>query len=123
MNSEPAKERENPGFVHGWVCFHCWEYFPPTFGGQRDAQAHFGTSNFREPACQISKKEHGLLLYVRALEMERDELQRQILEDDTAKDRQMAAMACEHGAALRDEEEKGYARGLRDARTLTGAAA
>lgn len=71
-------ELENPGHKIGWVCFHCWEFFPPTFAGQRDAQAHFGGSEMREPACQISKKDHGLLLHVRALEIERDDPRRGI---------------------------------------------
>lgn len=34
--------------------------------------------------------------------------------EDSDKDRQMAAMACNHGEALRREEEKGYERGVRD---------
>lgn len=74
MSAAVDIKQENPGLKIGWVCFHCWEFFPPTFAGQRDAHAHFGGAELRDPACQISKKDHGLLLYVRALEMERDEL-------------------------------------------------
>ena len=105
---------KNPGLRIGWVCFHCWEYFPPTFAGQRDAQAHFGGAEMREPACQISKQERGLLLHVRALEQERDQLRRQLNEDDSAKDRELAALVNSHATALRDAEEKGYARGIQD---------
>jgi len=111
-------EPENPGLKIGWVCFHCWEFFPPTFGGQRDAQAHFGGSELREPACQISRRDHGLLLHVRALEMERDELRRQINEEDSQKDREMSAMLSRHNQALIRAEEAGYEKAVRDMKAL-----
>jgi|GEM_PF-1513754 len=114
IDAAAPQEPDNPGLKIGWVCFHCWEYFPPTFAGQRDAQAHFGGSEMREPACQISKRDHGLLLYVRALEMERDDLRRQLNEDDSAKCRQISAMACGHAEDVRRAEEDGYARAVRD---------
>lgn len=117
MTAEP----ENHGLKIGWVCFHCWEFFPPTFAGQRDAQAHFGGSELREPACQISRKDHGLLLHVRALEMERDELRRQLNKDDTQKDRQIYGLISKHQTELRQAEEYGYAKGLRDGRAMQAA--
>ena len=114
MDAAVETEYENPGAKIGWVCFHCWEFFPPTFAGQRDAQAHFGGSELREPACQISKKDHGLLLHVRALEKERDELRRQLNEEDSAKDREMRSALSGHAAALVRAEEEGYAKAVRD---------
>lgn len=91
---------------HGWVCFHCGEHFPDNHGGWRAAQLHFGTSIHDEPKCQIT---------ARALRiMERD--LRRYQEEDTDLHRELARLRSDHAIALRREEEKGYARGLEDAR-------
>jgi hypothetical protein len=95
----------------GWTCYHCGE----TFMVPGLAAEHFGASPMAEPGCLIRVKrgdERGLLFELREAEAE---LERYRAEDSDT-DRRMAAMASEHGDALRREEEKGYARGLRDQR-------
>lgn len=98
--------------VIGWRCFHCGEYFN---GRERQAAAdHFGTTIDAQPACQIAVADGGL---VRALR-DAHELLRRYQEEDTDLHRQIHQMASDHGQTLRREEEKGYARGLRDGRAL-----
>lgn len=88
-----------------WRCFHCDE----TFTDAKEAALHFGTTQAQKPACQLNLK---WLRYVeRQLERYRDE--------DTDLHRQMHAMASRHQTELRREEEKGYARGLRDGMAMT----
>lgn len=88
-----------------WRCFHCDE----TFTDAAEAALHFGTTQAQQPACQLNLK---WLRYVeRQLERYRDE--------DTDLHRQMHAMASWHQTELRREEEKGYARGLRDGMAMT----
>jgi hypothetical protein len=94
-----------PTPAHGWTCFHCGETFPGNMGGHRAAQLHFGASIHDDPKCQISA--HRL----RAMETEL----RRYREEDTDLHREIARLQSDHAVALRREEEKGYARGLRDA--------
>lgn len=98
----------------GWVCFHCGEHFPATFIGQRNARDHFGATPDSKPGCMIKlgPGDRRLLLQLRAQEAELDRYRA----EDSDKDRQMAALSSDHAQALVREEEKGYARGLRDAR-------
>lgn len=96
----------NPGLTRGWCCFHCWEYFPPTFKGQRDAMHHFGEHPTEDPACRIPASQF------RATQ----DLLKRYQSEDTELHRQIARMEAEHAVALRREEEKGYARGLADAK-------
>lgn len=84
-----------------WRCFHCEE----NFTDPEAAAEHFGTSIFQEPACQIDAKKY----------REMEERVRRANEDDSDTDRRMYAMQSEHQMELKREEEKGYARGLRDA--------
>jgi len=95
---------------HGWTCFHCGE----TFMHANTARDHFGPHPGAEPGCvmRLQDGERGLLRRVRSLELE---LARYRVEDSD-KDREMHAMMAAHAMALREEEEKGYARGLRDAK-------
>lgn len=98
--------------VIGWRCFHCGEYFR---GDQRQAAAdHFGTTLDATPACQIATADGDL---VRALR-DAHELVRRYQEEDTDLHRQIARLKCEHVQDLQNEEEKGYARGLRDGKAL-----
>lgn len=90
---------------HGWTCFHCGETFPGTLAGQHDARRHFGASIHDEPKCQISAR--------RLRDMEGQ--LRRYREEDTDLHREIARLQSDHAIALRREEEKGYARGLRDA--------
>lgn len=94
-----------PTPAHGWTCFHCGENFPGTLAGQKAAQLHFGTWISDEPKCQISA--HRVRTMEAAL--------RRYREEDTDLHREIARLQSEHAIALRREEEKGYARGLRDA--------
>lgn len=87
-----------------WRCFHCDE----NFTDRKAAADHFGTSIFQEPACQIDAKKY----------REMENQVRRANEDDSDTDRRMYAMQGEHQVALRREEEKGYARGLKDANYL-----
>jgi len=84
-----------------WRCFHCDEVFSDAVA----AGEHFGRSQRQEPACQIDIAKY------RAME----ERHRRACEEDTDTDRAMYRLQGEHRLALQREEEKGYARGLRDA--------
>lgn len=85
-----------------WRCFHCDEVFTD----RNAAMTHFGKSEHREAACTID------VARLRDLE---DQLQ-SYRNEDTELYRQIARMQSDHATALRREEEKGYARGLEDAK-------
>ncbi len=102
MSTEPDTY---PTPEHGWICFHCGEHFPGTMAGQCKARLHFGASIHDEPKCQISA------FRLRAMEAQL----RRYREEDTDLHREIARLRSDHAIALRREEEKGYARGLRDA--------
>lgn len=89
---------------HGWTCFHCWEHFPPTYKGQRDARLHFGDTPIDKPACLISAGQ------IRAME----DLLHRYQEEDTDLHRRLSRAHIERDQAVRRAEELGYARGLRD---------
>lgn len=103
---------------HGWTCFHCGEHFPPTFLGQRDAKVHFGTKPDCEPGCaqKTSRQEWYWLTQLRIAEDEVRQVRHDLNNENTEARRAMARMESEHRTALTREEEKGYARGLEDAR-------
>lgn len=86
-----------------WRCFHCNELFTNEFDGKR----HFGDRQESKPACLID------IVEIRAMERELFKLR---MEEDGPKAREFYALGAEHATALRREEEKGYARGLRDAK-------
>lgn len=88
--------------TRSWRCFHCDELFLD----EKKALAHFGASEMREPICHMTPEQ------IREMEEELDGYR----DEDTALHRQIASMRADHATALRVEEEKGYARGLRDAR-------
>lgn len=83
-----------------WRCFHCDE----TFTEHVAAAEHFGASQIQEPACQINVTKF----------REMEALHMRAIQEDTDAMRLMHAMRSDHETALRSEEEKGYARGLRD---------
>lgn len=87
-----------------WRCFHCNE----TFWRRASAAAHFGSSLYDTPVCQIPAEQ------IRHMESQLT-LYR---EEDTALHRQIYSMQAKHNIDLRREEEKGYARGLADGRAL-----
>lgn len=88
--------------TRSWRCFHCDELFLD----EEKARLHFGSSEMREPICHMTPEE------IREMEKELDGYR----DEDTALHRQIVSMRADHATALRAEEEKGYARGLRDAR-------
>lgn len=85
-----------------WRCFHC----DALFRDYENARAHFGESERYEPICTMSPNA------IREMEAELDSYRA----EDTALHRQIHAMAADHATKLREEEEKGYARGLKDGR-------
>jgi hypothetical protein len=91
-----------------WRCFHCDEVFTTRV----DAECHFGRWESDEPACKI--KAPGEFALLQALRNAHTQLWR-YRNDDSDILRAMASMQADHAVALRREEEKGYARGLRDA--------
>lgn len=92
-----------------WRCFHCDDVFRT----QVDARNHFGSTEVSEPACLI--KAPGEFALLQALRNAEDELARYRREDSDVL-RAMWSMQSDHATALRREEEKGYERGLRDAK-------
>ena len=92
-----------------WRCFHCGDAF--TRAQEQRARDHFGRDCGETPVCLM--REPGEYHVLRALRKAQDELAGYRAED-TELHRALAAMACDHGQALRREEERGYARGLRD---------
>jgi hypothetical protein len=86
----------------GWRCFHCDE----VFHNHAKAEEHFGRRLVSQSACQVDMKQF------REMELQLEDYHH----EDSKVLRKMAAMEGEHSAALRREEEKGYARGLRDAK-------
>jgi len=94
-----------------WRCFHCGETF--TLLQKRWAAEHFGRSELDTPVCLMRVSGEGSLLT--ALRNAQEELDRRRAEDSDVI-RAMHAMSADHAAALRREEERGYERGLRDAR-------
>lgn len=97
--------------AHEWRCFHCDEVFT-TVEAARDHFGDGGGCDPEPPACKLNQMEGGLLkLYREALA----EIHTYQIEDN-ASFREFYALGADHATALRREEEKGYARGLRDGR-------
>jgi hypothetical protein len=92
-----------------WRCFHCDEVLRTPV----DARNHFGNTHGSEAACLI--KAPGEFAMLQALRNAEDELARYRSEDSDVL-RAMWSAQSDHAAALRREEEKGYARGLEDAK-------
>ena len=95
----------------GWTCFHCGQHFAGSFKGWQEALHHFGEAVLGDAWCQYTARQ------VRAMEA----LLRSYQEEDAPRDRHLAKLQAEHAVALRQEEEKGYARGLRDLRPVVEA--
>jgi len=84
-----------------WRCFHCDEVFTD----HAAAMAHFGPSLHSDPACTVDA------VKLRDLEQQLERYR----EEDTDLHREIHRLRSKHLTELRKEEEKGYARGLRDA--------
>src|SRR5690349_17270652 len=93
-----------------WRCFHCDEVFTNT----NTASAHFGWGEDRLPGCveKVNGGELGLLRRVRKLE---DQLI-EFLTETGAVESYVQSLKADHERALRQAEEDGYNRGVRDAR-------
>lgn len=98
------------GKIH-WRCFHCGDTF--TLAQERHARDHFGAEESALPVCQMRLPgEHHLLNILRKQEAEL----RAFYAEDTELWRALYAQAADHAQALRLEEERGYAKGVADAR-------
>ena len=95
-----------------WRCFHCGEIC----WTDEEALEHFGATQISKPACQLAPDVGGLVAIVREQEAEL----RNFRAEDTATSREFYALGARHAAALREMEEKGYAKGLADAAELRG---
>lgn len=94
-----------------WRCFHCGDAF--TKAQERHARDHFGADCAAMPICLMRVPgEYQLLTMLRKAQ---DELARYRAEDSDTH-RAIYAMAADHAEALRREEERGYAKGVADAR-------
>lgn len=85
-----------------WRCFHCDE----SFNDESSAALHFGTRISHDPACTIDVAKY----------REMEKRMESYNEEDAEIHRTMYAMQGRHREALIREEEKGYARGLADAK-------
>lgn len=91
-----------------WRCFHCNEVFNTTAA----ATEHFGQRLTAQPACQIDITEY------RTMEARMHRYN----EEDSDMHREIHRMESDHRQKLLREEEKGYARGMKDASAEIGAA-
>ena len=89
------------GGEKSYRCFHCDEIFTDYKG----ALNHFGVSELSEPICTIDAAKY------REMEAEVESWRN----ESTPIQREIAAIIARHQSDLRQEEEKGYSRGLRDA--------
>ncbi|WP_421793520.1 hypothetical protein [Hydrocarboniphaga effusa] len=91
--------------AQGWRCFHCDDFFTDWI----QARNHFGhTPEDGAPVCKTERSTDSTVYHLkRQLELYQRE--------DTELHRALHARDAEHRTALIREEEKGYARGLRDA--------
>ena len=98
------------GKIH-WRCFHCDAAF--TKAQARWARQHFGGDDGELPVCQMRVPgEHHLLA---ALRNAQDELSRYRAEDSDLM-RAIYEMSADHAEAVRRAEERGYEKGVADAR-------
>lgn len=99
-----------------WRCFHCGEAF--TRAQERWAAEHFGANESALPVCQMRVPgEHHLLTLLRKFEADSERR----CAEDTDLWRAIYTQAADHAAALRCEEERGYAKGLADGRSEAAA--
>ena len=95
---------------HPWICFHCGDRFYSAL----HAAEHFGADQSATPACKLTASEGHLITYIRRLEADLEEMRDE--RDPLYKAWQ--AKECEHREALRAAEERGYNRGVQDAKAM-----
>jgi hypothetical protein len=93
-----------------WRCFHCNEVFT----NPKHAREHFGAEEGATPACKLTHSEGHLVTYIRKLE---DELASYRREDSDAL-RAMHAREAEQHEAVRRAEERGYDKGVQEAKRM-----
>lgn len=93
-----------------WRCFFCDEVFTDAAA----AAEHFGPECDGIVACKLNGMEGGLLKLYREAQ---DEL-RTYRREDNAAYREFYAIGADHSVKLRQAEEQGYERGLKDGRAL-----
>lgn len=93
-----------------WRCFHCDEVFT----NPRHAAEHFGYEEGFTPACKLSISEGHLITYIRKLEAEINRHRR----EDSDVLRAMHAREAEQFEAVRRAEERGYDRGVQEAKRM-----
>lgn len=98
------------GKIH-WRCFHCGDAF--TKAQEQHARAHFGADESALPVCQMRLPGEYHLLNI--LRKQEDELHA-FYAEDTELWRALHAQAADHAQALRREEERGFAKGVAEAR-------
>lgn len=98
-----------------WRCFHCGDTF--TQSQHAHAREHFGRDEGETPVCLMRVPgEHGLIA---ALRKAQDELASWRAESDPLT-RAIECQAADYEQRLIREEEKGYARGLKDYTKVEG---
>ena len=93
-----------------WRCFHC----DTVFTNPKHAAEHFGLDESATPACRLSHSEGHLITYIRKLERELEAHRR----DDSDILRAMHAREAEQREAVIRAEERGYNRGVQDAKKM-----
>jgi hypothetical protein len=104
-----ARLRSVPQTAREWRCFHCGDVFTD----EDAAKDHFGYDLLAEPGCKLNAIEGGLLGIVRR----QDEQLQAYHREDTASYREFYSLGADHSRALIREEQKGYEKGLADARS------
>lgn len=92
-----------------WRCFHCDAVFSEH--QERWAREHFGRSEGETPVCQMRVPGESHL--ITALRRAQDELA-SYRSEDTELMRAIESMEADYREKMLREEEKGYARGLKD---------
>lgn len=105
MSAQPGSVDERV-----WRCFHCDERF--TDRGL--AAEHFGYEG-DEPACKLNEQEGGLAAALHTAEKALYAYRY----EDTERDRDYHALAAKLTVVSREQEEKGYERGLADGRAIS----
>lgn len=90
-----------------WRCYHC----DAVFTSKWEAGIHFGADEASTCACVLPHEQH-LVEHIRDLERQLDSYR----SDSDKVLRSIMTLEGEHQRALQREEEKGYARGMRDMR-------
>lgn len=101
-----ANDEEN---AKEWRCFFCDEVFTSA----EEAATHFG-GVLDLPGCKLSAMEGGILAMYREAQRELEAYRA----EDTKLIREVYALGAAHHCHAREEEEKGYARGLADGRAI-----